>query len=331
MDDLGIRALAVIGAVATHRSFRGAAKELEISPSSVSHIVANLERRFGIRLFRRSTRSVSLTEAGDSFLNRVKPALAAINGAIEGIHELRDRPAGLVRINASSWGAERLLPIVLEFMHKEPDVRVDLVCEGRIIDIIAEGFDAGLRLESLVSQDMISIPLGIPESLMIVAAPSYLKARGTPTTPGDLLSHECIRARLPSGSIMGWEMGRRAESAEPKVSGRLIVGSLVLSARAAAAGAGIAYVEAREAAPFLASGELVQVMPDWTPPLGTEALYYPASRLPSAAFRAFVDFVRATRPRKKVRGSSSAASASIEPTRRRSVTKPDKRRKPRSA
>lgn len=299
MEDFGIRALLVVSAVAAHRSFRGAASELNMSPSSVSHIVANLEQKIAIRLFLRNTRSVSLTEAGEAFLARIRPALAEINGALEGVHQLRDRPAGLVRINASSWGAGRLLPFVLDFMKAYPEVRVDLTCEGRIVDIIAEGFDAGLRLESIVPQDMTAVSLNIPETLVLVAAPSYLTARGTPRTPGDLLSHECIRARLPSGVIMDWEMGRPGEYAEPKVTGNLIVGSTELSARAAASGLGIAYTDAREAAPFIRSGELVQIMEDWTPSLGSEALYYPATRMPSAAFKAFVSFIRANRLRAK--------------------------------
>ena len=295
MEELGLRSLTVVSLVATHRSFRGAAIELAIAPSSVSHIVANIEKRIGIRLFLRNTRSVSLTEAGEAFLARIRPALAEINGALEGIHELRDHPTGLIRINASSWGAGRLLPVVLSFMQAYPEVKVDLTCEGRIVDIIAEGFDAGLRLESIVPQDMVSVSLGVPERLILVAAPSYLTARGTPRTPGDLLSHECIQARLPSGIIMEWEMDRRGESAKPKVTGRLTAGSTVLAAEAAASGFGIAYADAREAAPFLENGQLKQVMEEWTPTLGSEALYYPPSRLPSAAFRAFVDYVRAYR------------------------------------
>lgn len=295
MDDLGFRALRVISMVAERRSFRGAADDLGMSPSSVSHIVASLEQRLGIRLLRRNTRSVSLTEAGEAFLARIRPALDEISGAIEGIHELRDQPAGLIRINASSWGADRLLPFIVGFSETYPEVRIDLVCEGRIVDIIAEGFDAGLRLESVVPQDMVAIPLGIPEYLILVAAPAYLKARGTPKTPGDLLSHECIRSRLPSGTVMDWEMERRGEYAEPKVTGKLLLGSSELAAKAAAAGAGIAYVAEREAAPFLANGSLVQIMADWTPPLGSEALYYPPNRHQSAAFRAFVAYLRANR------------------------------------
>ncbi|MFM2086781.1 MAG: hypothetical protein RLZZ237_1650, partial [Pseudomonadota bacterium] len=174
MEDLGLRALKVAQAVATHGSFRGAARGMAMSPSSVSHIVASLESHLGIRLFLRNTRSVSLTEAGAAFLARVRPALSEITQAIDGVHALRDRPSGLVRINASSWGADRLLPIVVGFMRDYPDVRVDLVTEGRLVDIIAQGFDAGLRLVTIAPQDMVALPLGIPEALIIVASPAYL-------------------------------------------------------------------------------------------------------------------------------------------------------------
>lgn len=292
MDELGLRSLKVANAVATHGSFRGAAHELDMSPSSVSHIVANLESRLGIRLFLRNTRSVSLTEAGETFLAKVRPALSEITQAIESIHDLRDRPAGQIRLNASTWGADRLLPIIIDFMQKYPEVRVDLVTEGRLVDIVAEGFDAGLRLGSIAPQDMVALPLGIEEALIVVAAPAYLQANGMPMTPGDLLTHECIRARLPSGAMMRWEFPKHSAAPEVNVNGRLIVGTTALAANAAAAGAGLAYVEQREAQSALDSGALVQVLAEWTPPFEGEALYYPRMRLPSAAFRAFIEYVK---------------------------------------
>jgi len=292
MEDFGLRTLTVISAVATHRSFRGAANSLEISPSSVSHIVANVEKRLGIRLFHRNTRSVSLTEAGATFLERVRPALIEITDAIEGVHHLRDSPAGLIRLNASTWAADRVLPIILNFMADYPQVSIDLVTEGRLIDIVADGFDAGLRLESVVPQDMVAIALGIDEALIIVASPAYILEHGTPLTPGDLLTHECIRARLPSGVVMRWDMGKRGETLVD-VTGRLIVGTTDLALKAAARGMGIAYAEAREASSFLACGELVQLLAEWTPAFPGHALYYPRQRLSSATFRAFVDYFKA--------------------------------------
>lgn len=308
MEDLGLRALKVAQAVATHGSFRGAAREMAMSPSSVSHIVANLESHLGIRLFLRNTRSVSLTEAGAAFLARVRPALSEITQAIDGVHALRDRPSGLVRINASSWGADRLLPIVVGFMREFPDVRVDLVTEGRLVDIIAQGFDAGLRLVTIAPQDMVALPLGIPEALIIVASPAYLATHGTPATPGDLLQHECIRARMPSGSIMRWEFSANPNLPEIDVKGRLLLGSTLLAAKAAAAGVGLACVEQREAQPMLDNGTLQQVLAEWTPPFDGEALYYPRMRLPSAAFRAFIDYVKQWK-------NMQAVPASIEPER----------------
>lgn len=307
MEDLGLRALTVVSTVAAHRSFRAAAKELDMSPSSVSHLIANLERRLGIRLLARSTRSVSLTEAGEAFLTRVRPALAEITEAIEGVHDLRDRPAGLIRLNASTWGADRLLPIIAGFMADYPDVRIDLVTEGRLVDIIAEGFDAGLRLGVIAPQDMIALPLGIEEALVIVGAPAYLDARGTPQTPGDLLTHECIRARLPSGTVMGWDLGKGSRVPEVDVGGRLILGTTDLAAKAAAAGLGLAYVERREAEPFLSDGRLIQVLADWTPPFEGEALYYPRQRHPSAAFRAFIDYVKQWKAGRQAGSASSPA------------------------
>nr|WP_281493752.1 LysR substrate-binding domain-containing protein [Ancylobacter koreensis] len=206
---------------------------------------------------------------------------------------MRDRPAGLIRLNASTWGADRLLPIIAGFMADYPDVRIDLVTNGRLVDIIAEGFDAGLRLSSVVPQDMVALPLGIEEALVIVGAPAYLDFAGVPQTPGDLLAHQCLRARLPSGAVMAWHLGKDGEGPEVDVTGRLILGTTVLAAKAAAAGLGLAYVERREAEAFLADGRLVQVLADWTPPFDGEALYYPRQRHPSAAFRAFVDYVKA--------------------------------------
>ncbi len=307
MEDLSLRALTVVSTVAAHRSFRAAAKELDMSPSSVSHLIANLERRLGIRLLARSTRSVSLTEAGEAFLTRVRPALAEITEAIEGVHDLRDRPAGLIRLNASTWGADRLLPIVAGFMADYPDVRIDLVTEGRLVDIIAEGFDAGLRLGAIAPQDMIALPLGIEEALVIVCAPEYLKARRIPQTAGDLLTHECIRARLPSGTIMAWRFGKGSCMPEVDVGGRLILGTTELAAKAAAAGLGLAYVERREAEPFLSDGRLIQVLADWTPPFEGEALYYPRQRHPSAAFRAFIDYVKQWKAARLAGSGSSPA------------------------
>jgi DNA-binding transcriptional LysR family regulator len=188
------------------------------------------------------------------------------------------------------------MPIVLDFMRDYPDVRMDLFTEGRLIDIVAEGFDAGLRLIESVPKDMVAIPLGIEEALVIVASPAYLERHDRPLVPIDLLAHDCIRSRLPSGALMRWEIEKAGELAWVDVTGRLIVGDTRLGLVAALAGAGVAYVEARDAQPHIASGELVQLLAEWTPPFDGLCLYYPRQKLRTAAFRAFVDYFRARRP-----------------------------------
>ena len=288
MADLALSELTALGAVAAHRSFRAAAAELGLSPSSLSHMVASLERRLGVRLFNRTTRSVAVTEAGEQFLARVQPALREIAEAVETVNRFRDTPAGLLRLNTSEGGAERILPIVLDFMVAYPEMRVDLVSEGRMIDIVAAGFDAGIRLAEAVPQDMVSVPLGIDEAMIVVGAPSYLAARGEPKAPADLFGHDCIRARLPSGAILRWEFERQGEEIRIDPPGRLTLGSPELSRQAAAAGAGLAYVSARTAAAELESGRLQQVLQDWNPPFPGLCLYYPRQRLPSAGLRAFI-------------------------------------------
>jgi DNA-binding transcriptional LysR family regulator len=288
MADLTLSELAALGAVATQRSFRAAAAELGLSPSSLSHRVASIERRLGVRLFNRTTRSVAVTEAGEQFLARIQPALHEIAEAVETVNRFRDTPAGLLRLNSSEGGSARILPIVLDFMAANPEMRVDLVTEGRMIDIVAAGFDAGIRLAEAVPQDMVSVPLGIDEAMIVVAAPGYLEARGVPRAPADLFAHECIRARLPSGAILRWEFEHQGEEIRIDPPGRLTIGSPELSQQAALAGAGLAFVSARTAAPDLESGRLRQVLADWTPPFPGLCLYYPRQRLPSAGLRAFV-------------------------------------------
>lgn len=298
MAGLSINELKALGAVAAHRSFRGAAAALEMSPSSLSHMVASIERRLGVRVFNRTTRSVALTEAGEHFLMRVQPALREIEEAVETVNHFRDTPAGLLRLNTSHDGAERLLPMVLDFMALYPEMRVDLYTEGRMVDIVAAGFDAGLRLAEAIPQDMIALPLGIDEAMIVVGAPAYLAQRGVPTTPADLLMHECIRARLPSGAPLHWEFGRAGDEMRIDVKGRLIVGSPELSLHAARSGGGLAYVAAQAAVDDLGSGNLVALLGDWTPPFGGLCLYYPRQRLPSAGLRAFIDHFQATRKRR---------------------------------
>jgi DNA-binding transcriptional LysR family regulator len=295
MSELTLAELEALTAVAAHRSFRAAAAAMGVSPSALSHAVAGLERRLGVRLFNRTTRSVAPTEAGSQFLAEVQPALRGIAEAVERVNSFRDRPAGLLRINTSEGGAARVLPLVLDYLATYPEMRVDLVSEGRLIDIVAAGFDAGLRLEEAVPQDMVAVSLGIEEALVVVGAPAYLDRRGTPAAPEDLARHDCLPARLPGGSLLRWEFERKGEVLRLDPAGRLILGSPELTLQAALAGAGLAYVTRRLAEPEIAAGRLRQVLAAWTPPFPGLCLYYPRQKLPSAGLRAFVEMLRARR------------------------------------
>jgi DNA-binding transcriptional LysR family regulator len=297
MAGLTLQDLTLLSAVAERRSFRAAAAELRLSPSSLSHAVAGVERRLGVRLFNRTTRSVALTEAGEQFLARVRPALREIDEAVEGVNRFRDTPAGLLRLNASEGGAERILPTVLSFLTAYPDMRVDLVSDGRLIDIVAEGFDAGVRGGGAVPQDMIAVPLGQEERFLLVASPDYLAAHSAPAAPGDLLGHNCLRVRMPSGALLPWEFERRGETVRLDPPSRLILGSPNLAVQAAVGGAGVAYVIERAITDELTLGRLVSMLTDWTPPFGGVSLYYPRQRLHSAGLAAFLEHFRAERRR----------------------------------
>lgn len=282
-----LKAVSLVGAIG---SFRGAAREMDVSVSSLSHQIASVERRVGIRLFNRTTRSVALTEAGAAFLDRVRPALADIDEALAMVDHLRDTPSGVLRLNTSEGGAERVLPLVLDYLQKYPEMRVDLVTEGRLVDIVAEGFDAGLRLPDAIPQDMVAISLGMTEAFVLVASPRYLSGR-KPATPGDLLAFECIRARMPSGKPIEWELEKDGETVRVQIGGRLTAGNSELALAAARRDAGIAYVPLRAAEEDLATGRLIQLLSEWTPPYPGLSLYYPNRKLPSAGLRAFIKHV----------------------------------------
>lgn len=296
MSGLSLHELNALAAVASRRSFRAAAAELAISPSSLSHTVAAVERRLGVRLFNRTTRSVSLTEAGEHFLARVNPALREISDAVEAVNRFRDTPAGVLRLNASDGGAERILPTVLSFMAAYPDMRVDLATDNRMVDIVAEGFDAGLRGIDSVPRDMVALSLGQQEAYAVVASPAYAEKHGLPATPGDVLAHDCIRVRMSSGGLVRWEFEQKGEITNIDAPGRLDVGGPRLAIMAARAGFGLAYVIERSVTDDLAAGRLVRAMSDWTPSYDGIALYYPRQRLPSAGLAAFIQHFRASRP-----------------------------------
>src|ERR1700760_1053935 len=293
MIETGLFELNAVAAISAHRSFRAAATELGISPSALSHAIAGLEKRLGVRLINRTTRSVALSEAGERFLARVNPALREIAGAMEDVNAFRDTPAGNLRINAKERAAYQILrPVVAKYLRRYPDMQVELTMEGRTIDIVAEGFDAGIRLAESVPQDMVAIPCGPDSRFIVVGAPAYFDRAQVPRSPADLLAHECIRRRMPSGNLYRWEFERRGEEIALDVPGRLTLDNDSLMVEAAVEGLGLAFVSDFWVTDQLAAGTLRAVLEDWTPPFPGLRLYYPGHRHMTAGLRAFVDLIR---------------------------------------
>jgi DNA-binding transcriptional LysR family regulator len=289
----GLFELNAVAAISAHRSFRAAATELGISPSALSHAIAGLEKRLGVRLINRTTRSVALSQAGERFLARVSPALREIKGAMEDVNAFRDTPAGTLRINAKERAAHQILrPVVAKYLRRYPDMQVELTMEGRTIDIVAEGFDAGIRLAESVPQDMVAIPCGPDSRFIVVGAPAYFDRASVPRSPADLLAHECIRRRMPSGNLYRWEFEKRGEEIALDVPGRLTLDSDTLMVEAAIDGLGVAFVSDFWVTDPLAAGTLRAVLEDWTPPFPGLRLYYPPHRHMTAGLRAFVDMLK---------------------------------------
>lgn len=283
-------------AICAHRSFRKAADELGVSPSTLSHAMRSLEQQLDVRLLNRSTRSVSPTEAGQRFADRLRPALLAVDHALEDVGDFGKRPSGTLRVSAGASAARVLLArIVPEFRRAYPDITLDLVAEGALVDIVDQGFDAGIRLHEAVPQDMIAVPLGGEMRFLAVASPGYLEERAVPRSPDDLAHHQCIRFRLRSGRIFRWEFEKRGEEVAIDAPGNLILDSHGLMIEAAVASMGIAYVPESVARRHLDNGSVVTVLEDWCPYLPGLQLYYPGHRHVPPALRAFVDTIRSVR------------------------------------
>ncbi|MGO7970864.1 LysR family transcriptional regulator [Rhizobium ruizarguesonis] len=281
--------LRALSAIITHRSFRKAADELGLSPSTLSHMMRSLEANMGVRLLHRTTRSVAATEAGERLVTRLTPLFRDFDLALEEVNEFRGQPSGTLKINTSEIAARVLLDAAVPtFLTRYPDMSLDLVTDNRLVDVVADGFDAGIRLREAVPLDMIAVEFGGDTRFVAVASPAYLAAHPAPQTPDALKTHACIRFRLPSGKLFRWEFEKHGHELVVDVPGVLTLDHVELMAQAAAKGLGIAYVSDRTARPFLESGALVTVLDDWCPAIPGLCLYYPGHRHVPQGLRAFI-------------------------------------------
>jgi DNA-binding transcriptional LysR family regulator len=285
--------LAAFVTVATHRSFRRAATELGVSSSALSHRLRGLEERLGLRLLHRTTRSVAPTEAGERLLERLRPALRDIADAIEDANLFRDKPAGRLRLNVPRSAAILLLaPVMTRFVRDYPKMQLEIATEDRFVDIVAGGYDAGVRFGESVEPDMVAVRISADQRLAVVGAPAYVAAHPLPLTPHELRDHACVRFRLPSGGYYRWEFEKDGKTLEVEVDGPLALGDQEMMLRAALDGAGLAMVLEGHARRHLQEGSLVRALADWCQPFPGYFLYYPSRRHVPAGLRAFIDMMR---------------------------------------
>jgi len=294
MENTELSELAVFAAVARHRSFRQAAMERGTSASAISHSIRNLETRVGVRLFHRTTRSVSLTEAGEMLFSRLEPALTDMRDAVDELNSFRSTPFGTIRLNVPNSLALYILRDVMPtLLAKNPGLKLEVVATDALVDIVESGFDAGIRFGERLSQDMIAVRIKSSFRFTVVGAPSYFEKKAAPRTPYALKDHECVRYAFPSGAILGWEFARGGEEVQVDVDGPLTVDSQELMVEAAAQGIGLAYVWADRAAPYVANGRLQYCLDDWCTSEENLFLYFPSRRHQSAGLRALVEAMRA--------------------------------------
>ncbi|MBI5131865.1 MAG: LysR family transcriptional regulator [Rhodopseudomonas palustris] len=294
MTRTALQDLEAVIAIARRGSFRAAALDLGLSTTALSNAIAKLESSLGIRLFNRTTRSVSLTDTGQLFVDQIGPALQDIQAAIETARSRQATPSGTLRINAFTMAAREILsPLVLEFLRRHPDVHIDLVTEGRLVDIVAEGFDLGVRVADLVPSDMIAVSLGRKQRFAVVGSPAYVADHGKPLVPPDLLNHRCIRARLPNGALLRWLFEKNGRSVAIDVTGPITLDEASLARTAVLEGIGLGFFMEQDVLADIETGHLVRVLEDWTPPFAGLCLYYPGRRNPSAAMKAFIAMARA--------------------------------------
>lgn len=289
-----LSSLSLFLAVAEERSFTRAAAKLSISQSALSHSMRRLEAKLGLRLLTRTTRSVAPTEAGERLIETLRPALDDIDDKLAALSELRDRPAGTVRITAGTHAARAVLwPVVNKLVAEHPDINVEINSEGGFVDIVSERYDAGVRLGERLEQDMIAVPISPRLRMAAFASPSYLAERGTPETPYDLANHNCINLRLPSSrGLYAWEFERAGKELKVKVGGQLVLNDVDLIVQAAVAGHGIGFMLEDHVLPPIANGSLERVLENWCEPFEGYFLYYPSRRQPSSAFSILLEALR---------------------------------------
>lgn len=281
-------------AVARERSFTKAAAQLGVSQSALSHAVSGLEARLGLRLLTRTTRSVSPTEAGERLVLTVAPRFEEIEAEMEALTELREKPAGTIRITASEHAVSAILwPRLAKFLRHYSDIKVEITVDHTLIDIVAQRYDAGVRSGEQVAKDMIAVRIGPDMRMAVVGAPSYFTKRLPPKKPQDLTDHKCINLRLATyGGLYAWEFERGGRELKVRVDGQLIFNGTAQMLNAALAGFGLAYLPEELAQPHLTRGRLKRVLEDWCPPFPGYHLYYPSRRHSSPAFSLLVDALR---------------------------------------
>jgi DNA-binding transcriptional LysR family regulator len=281
-------------AVARERSFTRAAAQLGVSQSALSHTIRGLEERLGLPLLTRTTRSVAPTEAGERLVRTVGPRLEEIDTELAALTGLREKPAGTIRITTGEHSAEAILwPALAKLLPRYPDIKVELIVDYGLTDIVAERYDAGVRLGEQVAKDMIAVRIGPDFRMAVVGAPSYFAGRPRPKTPQDLTARDCINIRLPThGGIYAWEFEKRGRGLKVRVEGQLVFNNIALRLKAALAGLGLAYLPEDHVERHVADGRLIPVLADWCPPFSGYHLYYPSRRQPAPAFALLVEALR---------------------------------------
>jgi DNA-binding transcriptional LysR family regulator len=294
MPRTGLNDLAAFLAVARERSFTRAAAQLGVSQSALSQTIRGLEARLGLRLLTRTTRSVAPTEAGERLLRTVGPRLEEIDDELAALSELRDKPAGTIRITATENAATAvLLPTLAKLLPDYPDIKVEIVIDYGLTDIVAERYDAGVRPGETVAKGMIAVRIAPDMRMAVVGAPSYFAKRPRPRTPQDLTSHTCLNLRLPThGGLYAWEFEKGGRELRVRVEGQLAFNAATLILNAAQAGLGLAYLPEEQVRTHLGEGRLVRVLADWCPPFSGYHLYYPSRRQHAPAFALLVEALR---------------------------------------